>query len=77
MTRRFSESQLVAGHTVAAVATPCLPGFVACSLSHVANPMQQFWQALYQAAYAQAMSKNMQESQPTRYQRLLYHVCLN
>lgn len=76
MTRRFNESQLVAGQHVAAVATPCLPGFVACSLSHVANPMQQFWQAIYQAAYAQAM-KSSQESRPTRYQRLLYHVCLN
>ncbi len=77
MTRRFDESQLVAGHTVAAVATPCLPGFVACSLSHVASPMQQLWQAIYQAAYAQAMTKDSMESQPSRYQRLLYHVCLN
>ena len=76
MTRRFDESQLVAGQNVAAVATPCLPGFVACSLSHVANPMQQLWQAIYQAAYAQAMTESS-DSQPSRYQRLLYHVCLN
>ena len=77
MTRRFDESQLVAGHSVAAVATPCLPGFMACSISSVGTPIQQLWQAIYQAAYAQAVMKSTQEAQPSRYERLLYQVCLN
>ena len=77
MTRRFSESQLVAANSVATVATPCLPGFVACSLSSTPASVQQFWQAIYQAAFTQAMLKAVMDSQPTRYQRLVYHVSSN
>ena len=77
MTRRFSESQLVASHSVAAAATPCLPGFMACNTSTVSGPMQQLWHAIYQAAYAQAVVKAFEDTQPSRYDRLLYHVCLN
>lgn len=77
MTRRFSESQLVASHSVAPAATPCLPGFMACNTSSVSGPMQQLWQAIYQAAYAQAVVKAFEETEPSRYDRLLYHVCLN
>lgn len=77
MTRRFSESQLVASQTVAPDAASCLPGFMACNTSSVSSPVQQLWQAIYQAAYAQAVVKAFEETQPSRYDRLLYHVCLN
>ena len=77
MTRRFTESQLVASHSVAADATPCLPGFMACNISSVGTPVQQLWQAIYQAAYAQAVENAFEDTQPSRYDRLLYHVCLN
>lgn len=77
MTRRFSESQLVGSHSVATPATPCLPGFMACNTSSVNTPIQQLWHAIYQAAYAQAVVKAFEDTQPSRYDRLLYHVCLN
>lgn len=77
MTRRFSESQLAAANSVADTATPSLPGFVACSISSAPVNVQQFWQAIYQTAFAQAMLKALADSQPTKYQRLVYHVCLN
>ncbi|HQR41893.1 MAG TPA: hypothetical protein PLX97_04395 [Gemmatales bacterium] len=74
MTRRFDESLLVGTPNVAQT-TPCLPGFVACCTAAVPMGVQQFWQALYQAAYAQAIMQNTE--QPTKYQRLMYQVCMN
>ena len=77
MTRRFDESQLVAAHSVAAVATPCLPGFVACSLSSTPMSVQQFWHAIYQTAFAQAMMMAVIDAQPSKYQRLVYRISAN
>ena len=77
MTRRFDESQLAAAHSVATVATPCLPGFVACSLSSTPTSVQHFWHAIYQAAFAQAMMKAVIDAQPSKYQRLVYHISSN
>lgn len=76
MTRRFSESQLAAASPVAD-ATPATPGFVACSVSSAPGSLQQFWHAVYQAAFAQAVKKAMEDNTPTRYQRLVYQVSQN
>ena len=77
MTRRFDEFLSVPASSVAPEATPCLPGFVACTMGHAPVPVQNMWQAIYQAAFAQAVMKAMEDNQPTRYQRLMYHVSQN
>lgn len=77
MTRRFTESQLVAAHSAATSATPALPGFVACTISPSMAPVQHLWQAIYQAALTQAMMKAVLDAQPTKYQRLVYQVSAN
>jgi hypothetical protein len=74
MPRRFDESQLV-GTSAEAPATTSLPGFVACSSSDIPIGVQLFWHALYQAAYAQSILQMTE--QPSKYQRLVFQVCLN
>lgn len=76
MTRRFDESQLAPASSVAST-TPAQPGFVACSVAHAPNPVQQIWHAIYQAAFNQAIMQAVKENQPTRYQRLMYQVSQN
>jgi hypothetical protein len=39
--------------------------------------VQQAWQVIYQLAWAHAVAQAIQAARPTRYQRLLYNVCLN
>lgn len=77
MTRRFTESQMVAKNTATSSATPHLPGFVACSISSAPTSMQQLWQAFYQTAFHKAVMAAMLDAQPTRYQRLVYNICAN
>lgn len=73
---RFTESQLRTP-TTGQPAGPSLPGFVACPVSHVPLAVQQTWQAMYQFAFAQAIARLLEDSRPTRYQRLLWRVSLN
>jgi len=78
MTRRWNESQLNAATPAATtVAAPCLPGFMACSISTIPSPTAQFWQTLYQAAFSQAVMQLLIDAQPTAYQRLVYRVNVN
>ena len=77
MSRRFHESQLSAVSSATNVAAPCLAGFMACNVSNVSPQMQHLWQAIYQAAFAQAMMNALSDLQPDKYQKLMYRVCLN
>lgn len=78
MNRRWSESQLNAAPGVATTVAPSpLPGFVACSMAAVPANTVQFWQALYQAAFSQAIKQLLIDAQPTAYQRLLYRINAN
>ncbi len=75
MIRRFDDTQWAT--PTAAPAASSAPGFVACSISQFPAPMQQLWHAIYQTALTQAVMKAVEDNQPTRYQRLVYRVCLN
>lgn len=75
MTRRFDESLLAT--PMAAPAASSVPGFVACNISSYPTNVQQLWHAIYQTALSQAVMKAVKDNDPTRYQRLVYRVCLN
>jgi hypothetical protein len=77
MNRRWSESVWPAAEVPAPPAGKALPGFVACSLSTVPFATATLWQSIYQAAFAQAIAQLIGDSQPTKYQRLVYRVSLN
>jgi len=75
MTRRFDDTQWAT--PTAAPAASSVPGFVACNINQYPAPMQQLWHAIYQTALTQAVMKAVEDNQPTRYQRLVFRVCLN
>jgi hypothetical protein len=72
MSRRFSEAQF-SSPTVHSL----LPGFVACPMTTVPPATFQLWQAMYQYAFAKAVAHALEDSQPTKYQRLMLRVSVN
>jgi hypothetical protein len=54
-----------------------LPGFAACPVAPVPPGTLHLWHAIYQQAFVQALARALEDSQPTRYQRLVLRVCVN
>ncbi|HMO37248.1 MAG TPA: hypothetical protein PKA06_14515 [Gemmatales bacterium] len=75
MIRRFDDTPWITPAPV--LPTPPEPAFQACQIHSVPQSIQQLWQAIYQTALTHAVMKALLENQPSRYQKLVYRVCLN
>lgn len=77
MLRRFQDHQLQPASLQKPEPTQEMPAFTAISIQTASPNVQQAWQALYHAAWAHAAAQALQAAKPTRYQRLVYQICLN
>lgn len=77
MIRRFDEHQLQPGSLRTPESSQEMPAFSAISIQMLSPHVQQAWLTMYQAAWAHAIAQALQAASPTRYQRLMYHICLN
>lgn len=77
MLRRFQDHQLQPASLHKLAPMQEIPAFTAISIQTASPHVQQAWQALYHAAWAHAAEQALKAAKPTRYQRLVYQICLN
>ncbi|MBL8821508.1 MAG: hypothetical protein JNJ77_02895 [Planctomycetia bacterium] len=77
MSRRFQDYPWQSASMPIPDSNQEMPAFSAISIQAASPHVQQAWQALYHAAWAHAAEQALKAAKPTRYQRLVYQICLN